>query len=96
MSEMSVMPEEAEKNELREMLTAEQVMAKINISRTALWRLESEGLFPQGQLITPHRKLWFFDEVLRWQRDLQDPDSELAKAMKKLRAVKPKKARDHG
>ena len=89
------MPDEAKK-ELREMLTAEQVMAKINISRTALWRLESDGLFPQGQLITPHRKLWFFDEVLKWQRDLQDPDSELSKAMKLRMPAKKPKDRDDG
>lgn len=71
---------EAEK--VREMLTAEQVLEMIPISRTTLFRLERDGLFPQGQAITPHRKLWFKDEVIAWQKALQDPDSELAKAIR--------------
>jgi hypothetical protein len=38
-------------------------------------------MFPQGQAITPHRKLWFQDEVVAWQKALQDPDSALSQAM---------------
>jgi prophage regulatory protein len=70
------------KDEVREMLTAEQVLALIPISRTTLFRLERDKRFPQGQAITPHRKLWFRDEVVQWQRDLQDPDSALSQAVK--------------
>ena len=54
---------ETKKDDLREMLTAEQVLAMIPVSRTTLFRLERDKLFPQGQAITPHRKLWFRDEV---------------------------------
>jgi predicted DNA-binding transcriptional regulator AlpA len=57
------------------------MLAVISISRTTLFRLERDKLFPQGQAITPHRKLWFSDEVAAWQRDLQDPKSALAQAM---------------
>lgn len=78
---------ETKKDDLREMLTAEQVLAMIPVSRTTLFRLERDKLFPQGQAITPHRKLWFRDEVVNWQRDLQDPDSALSKAAR-LRAKK--------
>jgi prophage regulatory protein len=67
---------------VREMLTAEQVLSLIPISRTTLFRLERDKVFPQGQAITPHRKLWFQDEVIAWQRDLQDPDSALSQAMR--------------
>jgi predicted DNA-binding transcriptional regulator AlpA len=74
---------------LREMLTAEQVLSMIPISRTTLFRLEKDKLFPQGQLLTPHRKLWFKDEVVGWQRDLQDPDSAL---WARLRPQKPNKS----
>jgi prophage regulatory protein len=84
MQEMTMTePEES----VREMLTAEQVLERIPISRTTLFRLEKDKLFPLGQAITPHRKLWFKDEVIAWQRALQDPDSALSKAVK-LRAVK--------
>jgi predicted DNA-binding transcriptional regulator AlpA len=40
------------KDEVREMLTAEQVLARIPVSRTTLFRLERDKLFPQGQAIT--------------------------------------------
>lgn len=67
---------------VREMLTAEQVLAMIPISRTTLFRLERDGVFPRGEAITPHRKLWFKDEVVEWQRDLRDPKSALAQAVR--------------
>jgi prophage regulatory protein len=66
---------------VREMLTAEQVLKAIPFSRTTLFRLERDRLFPQGQAITPHRKLWFKDEIVAWQRDVQDPTSALHQAM---------------
>ena len=75
---------------VREMLTAEQVLEMIPVSRTTLFRLERDGLFPQGQAITPHRKLWFKDEVIAWQRALQDPDSALAKAIRAREKKKDK------
>jgi prophage regulatory protein len=84
------MTDQIKKEEVREMLTAEQVLALIPISRTTLFRLERDKLFPQGQAITPHRKLWFQDEVITWQKALQDPCSALAQAMRAR--VKVKKA----
>jgi predicted DNA-binding transcriptional regulator AlpA len=85
------MTEEVER--VREMLTAEQVLEMIPISRTTLFRLERDGLFPQGQAITPHRKLWFKDEVIAWQKALQDPNSELSKA---IRAREKRKDKSDG
>lgn len=70
---------------VREMLTAEQVLAMIPVSRTTLFRLERDGFFPQGQAITPHRKLWFQDEVVAWQKALQDPTSSLSEMMRARR-----------
>lgn len=68
-------------DELRKMLTSEQVLAAIPFSRTTLFRLERDGLFPRGQAVAPHRKLWFEDEIITWQRDLQNPKSALAQAL---------------
>jgi prophage regulatory protein len=73
----------------RKMLTAEQVLECIPISRTTLFRLERDKMFPEGQAIVPHRKLWFQDEVIAWQKDLQDPTSTLSQAMS-LRAKRRK------
>jgi len=76
-----------QRKDVRAMLTAEQVLALIPVSRTTLFRLERDKLFPLGQAIVPHRKLWFQDEVVAWQKALQDPDSELLQTMR-LRATK--------
>lgn len=86
--------ERVEEENVREMLTAEQVLERIPVSRTTLFRLEKDELFPQGQAVTPHRKLWFKDEVIAWQKALQDPDSELYKTVR-LRALK-KTPKDDG
>ncbi|MEY9397986.1 prophage regulatory protein [Bradyrhizobium japonicum] len=72
-------------SEVRPMLNAERVLALIPISRTTLFRLERDGLFPEGQAITPHRKLWFQDEVVAWQKALQDPKSSLSQLVKARR-----------
>lgn len=65
------------------MLLAEQVLALIPVSRTTLFRLERDGLFPKGIPVAPHRKLWFQDEIIAWQKALQDPDSTISQAMAK-------------
>ena len=76
---MSMMVNEDER--MREMIPSKEVLAMIPINRHMLIRLEKDGLFPQGHFVSPHNKLWFRDEVIKWQRDLQDPNSELSKAM---------------
>jgi len=74
---------------VREMLSSAQVLGSVPIDRATLLRLERDGLFPQGHLVTPHKKLWFKDEVIKWQRDLSDPNSELSKAVRS-KLAKPK------
>jgi predicted DNA-binding transcriptional regulator AlpA len=56
--------------EIRPMLTAEQVLELIPISRAKLHRMEHDGRFPRGHMMGPHRKLWFKDEVVAWQKSL--------------------------
>lgn len=68
-------------DDIREMLTAEQVLALIHISRTTLFRLERDKLFPQGRPVAPHRKLWFKDEIVAWQCGLDDPTSTLSQTL---------------
>jgi len=86
---MSVMGEDVERDsEIRIMLTSEQILDIVPITRTMLFRLEKDGLFPIGQLLTPRRKLWFKDDVIEWQRDLQDPDSELAQQVRQRQIQK--------
>jgi hypothetical protein len=82
------MPSEAEAERVREMLTFHQVLDAVPIERKALERLENDGLFPKGHFVSPRKKLWFRDEVVRWQRDLADPASELSKAVQAAKLQK--------
>jgi predicted DNA-binding transcriptional regulator AlpA len=91
MQEMSRVAEVEKPEQMREMLTAEQVLEMIPVSRTTLFRLERDELFPAGQPITAHRKLWFKDEVIAWQKALQDPDSEVSQAMRHRAKRRPGK-----
>lgn len=75
--------------EVRGMLTAEQVLALIPVSRTTLFRLERDKVFPQGQPVTAHRKLWFADEVIAWQNAIKDPDSALSQLLRQRARKKP-------
>jgi prophage regulatory protein len=70
---------------VKEMLTTEQVLTMIPVSRQTLKRMEKDKLFPQGKPLTPYRRLYFRDEVVQWQRDLQDPNSELSRNMNERR-----------
>ena len=86
---MSVVTSDDERIDgVRVMLSAEQVLDRIPISRTTLQKLEREGLFPQGTDIMPHRRLWFLAEVLQWQRDLRDPNSAVAQILREKQAAK--------
>jgi predicted DNA-binding transcriptional regulator AlpA len=75
---MTVDPDETR---MREMVTTGEVLAKVPFSRTTIFRLEREGLFPKSIRISPHRKAYFQDEVVSWQRELADPDSGLSKKL---------------
>jgi prophage regulatory protein len=54
----------------RRMLNQEQVLAIVPVSPVTLWRMEKAGLFPRGTFISPNKKIWFSDEVIAWQREV--------------------------
>jgi len=54
----------------RAMMSIEQVLALIPVSRTTLWQMEQEGRFPKGHYVSNNRKLWIADEVTQWQNAL--------------------------
>jgi predicted DNA-binding transcriptional regulator AlpA len=54
----------------RKMLTEQEVLGAIPISGTTLWRLEKAGRFPKSSYISPGRRAWFLDEVIRWQTEI--------------------------
>jgi predicted DNA-binding transcriptional regulator AlpA len=56
------------------MLTLEQVLAVIPVSKATLWRMQRDGTFPQSRMISPKQRAWYEDEVLAWQRSLPPND----------------------
>ena len=58
------------KTGLRRMLSEAQVLAIVPVSPTTLWRMEKKKLFPKGTFISPNKKIWYEDEVIRWQQEI--------------------------
>ena len=52
----------------RRMLSVEDVLALIPVSRSTLFRMERSGQFPESHYVSPNRRLWYEDEVLAWQK----------------------------
>jgi len=54
----------------RKMLSVEEVLDLIPISRSTLHRLERNGDFPPGRIVGAKGKVWFADEIADWQGGL--------------------------
>ena len=54
----------------RRMLNEKQVLAIVPLSHTGLWRLEKAGRFPKPTFISPNRRIWFEDEIVAWQNEI--------------------------
>jgi prophage regulatory protein len=55
---------------LRRMLNEKQVLEIVPVSPVTLWRMEKKKLFPRGTFISPHKKIWYEDEVIKWQQEI--------------------------
>lgn len=47
-------------------LSLKTVLARVPLSRTTLWRLEREGLFPRRIKLSDNRVGWIEEEVNEW------------------------------
>jgi predicted DNA-binding transcriptional regulator AlpA len=54
----------------RRMLNEKQVLQIVPVSAVTLWRMEKRGAFPKGTYISPNRKVWFEDEIVAWQNEI--------------------------
>lgn len=54
----------------RIMLSEKQVLAIVPVGRSTLWRMEKTGRFPRSSYISANRRVWFEDEVVRWQGEV--------------------------
>ena len=56
----------------RRMLNEKQVLAIVPVSPVTLWRLEKAGKFPRSTYISPNRRVWFEDEITKWQNAVNE------------------------
>jgi prophage regulatory protein len=56
---------------LRKMLNEKQVLAILPVGRSTLWRMCAGGQFPKPTHIATNRRVWFLDEVIEWQHEMQ-------------------------
>ena len=59
-----------EKAGLRVMLSETQVLKIVPVSTVTLWRMVKRGEFPSPTFITPNKKIWYLDEVIKWQTEV--------------------------
>ncbi len=63
-------PPEPMNQAVRRMLNEKQVLAIVPVGRSTLWRMEKTGRFPKATHIATNRRIWFEDEVIRWQNEI--------------------------
>ena len=68
------MSEDGAQDQLQEMLTEPEVLAKTKLSRTTLHRLEKARKFPRAVYPAPNTKRYFRCEIVAWQRALYEHD----------------------
>jgi prophage regulatory protein len=61
-----------DKSGLRRMLSEKQVLEIVPVGRTTLYRMEKAGRFPKSTYISPNRRVWFEDEIIAWQKAVDE------------------------
>jgi prophage regulatory protein len=58
-------------------LKIDDVMARLGVSRSTIWRLTQSGHFPRSVAISPGRKGWLKSHVDAWIADRLRPEEEI-------------------
>ena len=56
----------------RRMLNEKQVLEIVPVGRTTLYRMEKAGRFPRSTYISPNRRVWFADQIVAWQKAVDE------------------------
>jgi prophage regulatory protein len=56
----------------RRMLLEDQVLDIVPVSRSTLWRMERAGKFPRATYISANRRVWFEDQIVAWQNEVNE------------------------
>ncbi|WP_316196724.1 helix-turn-helix transcriptional regulator [Bradyrhizobium sp. SZCCHNS3053] len=59
-------------NQLRQMVSIKEVLEKVPFSKATLLRKAADGSFPKAKKIADGRIAWFLDEVIEWQKQLDN------------------------
>jgi prophage regulatory protein len=76
----------SDKSALRKMLSEEQILQTVPISRTTLYRMEKAGRFPRSTYISPNRRAWFESEIIAWQNAVDERDPRRGRGKGRTRA----------
>jgi predicted DNA-binding transcriptional regulator AlpA len=49
-------------------ITPTELVQKLKISRTTLWRLQRSGKFPKPRKVLPNKVLWLSTEIEEWMK----------------------------
>jgi prophage regulatory protein len=66
----AVETDDAQKPGLRVMLSEEQLLKIVPLSKVSIWRLQKRGLFPKSTFISANRRIWWADEIVAWQAEV--------------------------
>jgi prophage regulatory protein len=77
-----------DKNEPRKMLTMREVLDIVPIARTTLERLVRLKQFPKPTYISNNRRIWYADQIVEWQRlvDNSQPERRRGRPRSKTRS----------
>lgn len=62
--------EDVAKAGLRVMVSERQVLEVVPVSTVTLWRMVRKNTFPKPTFITPNKKVWYLDEIVAWQAEV--------------------------
>jgi prophage regulatory protein len=46
------------------------LVTTVPVGHTTLWQMEKAGRFPKSTYIAPNRRIWFADEIVAWQKQI--------------------------
>lgn len=54
-----------------EFIRTEELLKKLQVSRSTLWRWQHDGKFPKSRKLGPNSRGWFRSEVEEWMASRQ-------------------------
>jgi prophage regulatory protein len=78
----------------RRMLNEKQVLRIVPVSRTTLYRMEKAGRFPKSTYISPNKKIWYEDQIIGWQNEVDAFDPSRGRGKGRRVSAKLTRAQD--